>query len=106
MKDIEIYQTPRGREPFTEWMDSLRDGLGRSAILARIARVRLGNLGDHKSVGHGVVELRVKIGPGYRVYLGQHGQTLIVILCGGDKSHQSKDIAMAKEYWSEWTRSA
>ena len=51
MKDFEIYQTPSGREPFTEWMDSLRDGLGRSVILARVARARLGNLGDHKSVG-------------------------------------------------------
>ncbi len=105
MKDVEIYETPSGREPFTEWMESLRDGLGRSAILARIARARLGNLGDHKSVGLGVVELRVKVGPGYRVYLGLHGQELIILLCGGDKSSQSKDIAMAQEYWSEWRKS-
>ncbi len=105
MKDVEIYETPSGREPFTEWMESLRDGLGRSAILARIARARLSNLGDHKSVGQGVVEMRVKVVPGYRVYLGLHGQELIVLLCGGDKSSQSKDIALAQEYWSEWRRS-
>jgi putative addiction module killer protein len=105
VKGVEIYQTPSGREPFTEWMDSLRDGLGRSAILARITRARLDNLGDHKSVGQGVIEMRVKVGPGYRVYLGLHGQELIVLLSGGDKSSQSKDIALAREYWSEWRKS-
>lgn len=105
MKEVEIYQTPSGREPFTEWLESLRDGLGRSAILARVARARLGNLGDHKSVGQGVIEMRVKVGPGYRVYLGLHGQELIVLLCGGDKGSQSRDIPLAQEYWSEWRRS-
>jgi len=68
-------------------------------------QARLGNLGDHKSVGQGVLELRVKIGPGYRVYIGMHGQNLIVLLCSGDKSTQSKDISLAQEYWSEWRRS-
>ena len=105
MKEIEIYQTLEGKEPFTEWLESLRDGLGRAAIRARITRARLGNLGDHKSVGQGVIELRINLGPGYRAYLGLHGETTLVLLCGGDKGTQSKDIALAQDFWREWRRS-
>jgi putative addiction module killer protein len=71
-------------------------------VLARLARVRHGNLGDRKSVGEGVSELRVDYGPGYRVYLGQKGQTLVVLLCGGDKRTQDRDIRLAKQYWHEF----
>ena len=104
-KDIEIYQTAEKKEPFTDWLESLRDGLGRASIRARVSRARCGNLGDHKSVGEGVVELRINVGPGYRVYVGLHGEQLIVLLCGGDKGTQSKDIALAHAYWSEWRHS-
>jgi len=105
VKDIEIYQTAGMAEPFTDWIESLRDGLGRAAIRARIRRACCGNLGNHKSVGKGVIELCIPVGPGYRVYVGLHGERLIVLLCGGDKVTQSKDVALAHAYWSEWRRS-
>ncbi len=71
-------------------------------VLARLARVRRGNLGDCKSVGEGVSELRVDYGPGYRVYFAQKGQTLVILLCGGDKRTQEKDIQRAKQYWHDY----
>ncbi len=71
-------------------------------ILARLARVRQGNLGDCRTVGDGVSELRVDYGPGYRVYFGQKGQTLVVLLCGGDKQSQVRDIRLAKQFWQEY----
>jgi putative addiction module killer protein len=80
----------------------LRDRAGAARIKARITRARLGNFGDHKSVGHGVLELRIHFGPGYRVYLGLHGNDLIVLLCAGDKSGQQKDIRNALAYWAEY----
>ena len=74
-------------------------------VLARLARVRQGNPGDCKPVGEGVSELRVDYGPGYRVYFGQQGQTLVVLLCGGDKRTQDRDIRLAKLYWHEFKAS-
>jgi putative addiction module killer protein/probable addiction module antidote protein len=71
-------------------------------VFVRLRRVRLGNLGDCKPVGEGVSELRIKTGPGYRLYFGQDGGTLVVILCGGNKATQRKDIADAKRYWSDY----
>lgn len=89
-----------------------RPKVGRNALpdldlfrLARLARVRQGNLGDCKSVGEGVSELRVDYGPGYRVYFGQKGRTLVVLLCGGDKRTQDRDIPLAKQYWREFKAS-
>lgn len=67
----------------------------------RIDRLRLGNFGDCKSVGNGVYELRIRAGPGFRVYFGLERQKLVILLCGGDKSTQKKDIATAIEYWKE-----
>ena len=90
--------------PFREWLHSLRDVQGRSRIRVRLNRVRLGNLGDCKSVGEGVMEFRLDFGPGYRVYFGQAGDTLVILLCGGDKRTQSRDIATAKEYWQSYKR--
>lgn len=68
----------------------------------RVARLRPGNLGDCKPVGQGVAELRVDYGPGYRVYFGQHGRTVVLLLCGGDKRSQERDIRLAKQYWHEF----
>lgn len=82
-----------------------RSGKNTRGILARLARVRLGNLGDCKPVGEGVSELRVDYGPGYRVYFGQKGRTLVVLLCGGDKRTQDRDIRLAKLYWREFKES-
>jgi putative addiction module killer protein len=88
---IEIRKT----EHFARWVDNLRDMRGRARILARIERLALGNPGDVKAVGEGVSELRIDYGPGYRVYYTQHGQSLVILLAGGDKSTQAKDIKTA-----------
>lgn len=81
---------------FESWMANLRDKLARAIILRRLDRVAYGNLGDVKAVGDGVSELRVDHGPGYRVYFVRRGDALIVLLCGGDKGSQARDIARAK----------
>lgn len=99
-----IYRTAAGAEPYAEYLDHLRDRPGAARIRARVTRAQLGNFGDHKSVGRGVVELRIDQGPGYRVYLGLHGGELIVLLCAGDKSSQRADIAKAREYWEEFKK--
>ena len=82
---------------FREWLHRLKDERGRMAILRRISRVEQGNFGDHKPVGEGVHELRVPVGPGYRVYYLQTGEAIYVLLVGGDKSSQRRDIATAKQ---------
>jgi len=76
----------------------------RALIRKRLNRVRMGNLGDCRSVGDGVKELRIAFGPGYRVYFGEDGETIVVLLCGGDKSSQEADIRRAKEYWIDYWR--
>jgi putative addiction module killer protein len=101
-KELLAYRTREGRTPFNEWLDELDDQNIVARVLARLARVRRGNLGDCKSVGEGVSELRVDYGPGYRVYFAQKGQTLVILLCGGDKRTQEKDIQRAKQYWHDY----
>ncbi|MFA7645628.1 MAG: type II toxin-antitoxin system RelE/ParE family toxin [Phenylobacterium sp.] len=90
---VEVRQT----EPFREWLENLRDRKAAAKIAARLARLELGNFGDAEPVGEGVTELRIHFGPGYRVYVVQRGQILVVVLCGGDKSSQDRDIKRAKE---------
>jgi putative addiction module killer protein len=82
---------------FSEWMANLRDHCARAKIAARIDRLAFGNPGDVESVGEGVSELRIHSGPGYRVYFVRRGMTLIILLCGGDKSTQARDIKTAKK---------
>ena len=82
---------------FKKWMRALKDKIARSIINARIRRLSLGNKGDTGSVGDGVSELRIDYGPGYRVYYTQVKSSLVILLCGGDKSSQSRDIAKAKQ---------
>ncbi|MHC5933431.1 type II toxin-antitoxin system RelE/ParE family toxin [Nostoc sp.] len=101
-KEIRSYLSVNGVNPFSEWFDSLRDIRAKAKIRARFDRVEAGNLGDCKSVGDGVFELRIDYGSGYRIYFGQQGSTVIILLCGGDKSSQDKDIAKAKEYWEDY----
>ena len=101
-KELVAFRTEGGRVPFDEWLCDLSDARAAARILARLVRVRCGNLGDCKPLGDGVSELRVDYGPGYRVYLGQHGQTLVVLLCGGDKRAQENDIRLAKRYWHQF----
>ena len=102
--DVFEYLTRDGRNPFREWLMGLKDRAARARIRTRINRVRLGDFGDSKSVGGGVSELRVPYGPGYRVYFGRRGEAVVVLLCGGDKRTQSKDIASAKDYWLDYQR--
>lgn len=90
---IEIRQT----EAYARWFDSLRDRRARARIDARIRRLSLGNPGDVRPVGEGVSELRIDYGPGYRVYFVQRGRTLVVLLAGGDKDTQDRDIRIALE---------
>jgi putative addiction module killer protein len=104
-KEIVAFRTRDGRVPFEGWLDDLDDKKAVARVLARLARVRQGNLGDCKSVGEGVSELRVDYGPGYRVYFGQKGRTLLVLLCGGDKRTQDRDIRLAKQFWREFKES-
>lgn len=80
---------------FAEWLDALRDVRGRARVLARIERLATGNPGDTKPVGAGVSEMRVDVGPGYRVYFVRSGRTVIVLLAGGDKTTQVADIKTA-----------
>jgi putative addiction module killer protein len=88
--------------PFNEWLHGLRDQDAVARILARLGRVRRGNLGDCRPVGGGVSELRVDHGPGYRVYFARRGQTLVVLLCGGDKRTQDRDIRLARQHWRDF----
>lgn len=91
---------------FDDWLRGVRDSNAVARILARMGRVRRGNLGDCRSVGEGVSELRVDCGPGYRVYFGQRGSALVILLCGGDKRTQDRDIRQARQYWQEYLHSA
>ncbi len=104
-REIRNYRKADGTRPFAEWLDSLRDITAKVKIEKRLLRVAIGNLGDYRSVGEGVFELRIDYGPGYRVYFGQIGSKIILLLCGGDKSTQLQDILTAKEYWRDYERS-
>ena len=89
---IELRRTER----FDTWLAALRDSQARARILNRMDRLALGNPGDVRPVGEGVSELRIDYGPGYRVYYVQHGRGVVILLCGGDKRNQARDIEMAK----------
>ena len=93
--EIAHYTTPDGTDLYQKWLDALRDSRAKVAVLRRIDRAALGNFGDHSPCRDGVSGMRVDVGPGYRVYYFQHGQTLVVLLCGGDKRTQDADIRKA-----------
>lgn len=99
---IELFETDSGKCPFDDWFNNLREMHTRAKILIRIDRLKLGNFGDCKSLGDGIGELRIHYGPGIRIYYAKIGNKIILLLCGGDKSSQSKDINKAKEYLKEY----
>ncbi len=103
-REIRNYQTVDGINPFVEWLDSLRDRKAKVIIEKKLERVALGNLGNYRSVGEGVCELKIDYSSGYRLYFGQVGSTIILLLCGGDKSSQQEDIFKAREYWKDYER--
>lgn len=95
---IEVLTT----QDFDRWLRKLKDTQARLRILARLDRLAAGNIGDMKSVGGGIFELRLAFGPGYRIYLARRGDRLVLLLCGGDKSSQTDDIARARALAAEW----
>jgi putative addiction module killer protein len=102
--EIVRYQREDGGEPYTVWFRGLRDAAAKMSIARRLRRVETGNFGDSKPVGEGVSELRIDTGPGYRVYFGMRGTSIVILLCGGDKSSQDSDIVKAKAFWADWKR--
>jgi putative addiction module killer protein len=100
---IEILLYRKGRSnPFSEWLASLKDARAVGVVRSHLNRIRLGNFGDCKSVGGGVEELRIDFGPGYRVYYGREGALVVVLLCGGSKKSQARDIVTAQRQWKEY----
>ena len=104
MYEIRHYLTSDEKDPFLEWRSKLRDTKAKIAIDRRINRIELGNFGDHKFCRDGIWELRIDVGPGYRVYYAIVGSQIILLLCGGDKRTQNSDITRACEHWQDWQR--
>lgn len=103
--EVREFLTPAGRSPFRDWLDAL-DRAVRARVQARVLRFELGNLGDHKPVGGGVLEARLAHGPGYRIYFGLHEQRIVLLLVGGDKKSQAGDIRQARKYWTDFMEAA
>jgi len=101
MFELTIYVTENEKAPFEDWFDKL-DAAAALKIRTALARIETGNMGDVKPVGQGVSERRITFGPGYRIYFGQDGNKLVILLCGGTKKRQSKDIEQAKAYWDDY----
>lgn len=102
--EIRHYLTSAGRDPYQSWLDRLKDLRARVAIQRRIDRIAAGHFGDHKPCRDGVSELRVDVGPGYRVYYARHDRAVVLLLCGGDKRTQASDIDAAVKYWMDYQR--
>lgn len=101
-KKIKIYESSQGNQPFTDWLNSIKDRTIKKRIIDRLDRIRFNNFGDNKSVGEEVYELRLHFGAGYRIYYGQIEDVIILLLCNGDKSTHIRDIDKAKNYFNEY----
>ena len=101
-KTLLTYQAEDGSSPFDEWLNGLRDVRAKARIRVRLNRLRIGLLGDAKPVGDAVHELRISEGKGYRVYFANVENTIVLLLCGGDKSTQSRDIKQAKGFYDDF----
>lgn len=102
VKSLRIYRTSSGKEPFRKWLDGLGDGRAITKVASRVRRLALGQRGDWGSVGGGVLELRIHYGPGFRVYFAEQEGQLILLLLGGNKSSQRRDIQKARDYWQDY----
>ncbi len=100
--DVIVYATKSGKEPYTQWIKELKDISTATRIMKRVGRLSLGNMGDYKSLGGGIFELRLDFGSGYRVYFGRDGEKIIVLLCAGSKRTQAQDIKKARAYWAQY----
>lgn len=96
---INEYVTDKGESPYNNWLNLFKDIKGRAIIISYVDRMELGIFGDSKPVGDGVMELRIHYGPGYRVYYARDGKDIYLLLGGGKKSSQKKDIKLAKKHW-------
>jgi putative addiction module killer protein len=101
-KELKIYQFSNGKEPFIDWLESIKDRSTRNRIITRLDRLEIGNPGDSRHLGEGVFELRLHFGSGYRIYYGEDGPVIVILLIGGDKSTQSEDIQKALAYWKSY----
>lgn len=101
-KSLIYYVDEKKNNLFTVWLETIKDAKHRLTILDRLTRLERGNYGDCESVGKGVSELRIHLGPGYRIYFGEPEKDIILVLCGGTKKTQKKDIAIAHFYWKEY----
>jgi putative addiction module killer protein len=100
--EIRTYETSDGRVPFDEWLLGFRDKGTRARIETHIDRLALGNFGGCRTARDGVIELRIDLGPGYRVYFGRDGDALVVLLGGGKKDTQDADMKLARKYWRDY----
>lgn len=101
-REVLIYRTADGKEPLTDFMAKLKDHKAKAAILVRLNRLERGNFGNCKPIGDGLKEMRIHHGPGYRVYIGEDGERMVVVLCVGRKNTQSQDIRDAKRFWTDY----
>ena len=104
MFEIRHFVTDAAKDVYLDWFLSLRDSKVRIAIDRRINRIELGNFGDHKFCRDGIWELRIDVGPGFRVYYAKAENKIVLLLCGGDKKTQDADISLARKYWQDWQR--
>ena len=103
MLEIRYYVAEDGRQPFAEWFADM-ETVARAKVARAIARMEQGNLSNVKPVGGGVLEYRIDFGPGYRVYFGRDGETLVILLTGGSKKRQQRDIEAACACWQDYKR--
>ena len=103
-RDIRYYVTARGACPVRSWLEELQDLKAKRTVARRIYRIIPGNFGDHKFIGGGVWEIRIDVGPGYRLYYGHIGASVVLLLCGGSKRTQTADIRKALAYWADYLR--
>ncbi|MDF1764510.1 MAG: type II toxin-antitoxin system RelE/ParE family toxin [Oleibacter sp.] len=102
MKSLRFYRARNGKQPFIDWLQTLKDLSAIALINTRIRRLAIGQRGDCKRVGKGVYELRIHSGPGYRVYFSEVGKDVIILLLGGSKKAQKRDIKQAITYWLDF----
>jgi putative addiction module killer protein len=96
--EILIFEAATGQRPFLKWLSDLKDKRAQAAVDLRLELLKMGNFGQCRVLGDGLHELKIDLGPGYRIYFGKIGNNIVLLLCGGDKGSQQRDILKAKEY--------